>query len=259
MRTFVSILFLLVCAPLFAQDQQPKEYTKFLGRRLQESDPRCIKPEIAKFWDHSKIVITGNGQEPKYAIYAFPPDEGKPSRFKYVLDGKYHLFFGMVGINDTDEFGEKHVPNSALTFRVMGDGQELWKTRPIQERGKLIPFKLDVTDVKELDLFVDCPAGHVYCNAVWFNPVVYSSGSPYDEGEAEKQLRKELQKAATKGDKSDLVIVCQRAIKLAKKAEDQSIASSAKRIALAAAKRTGDARYFNEVKAAIREIGSGKN
>jgi hypothetical protein len=60
-----------------------------------------------------------------------------------------------------------------IRFVVLGDGQLLWGSDPISERHKLQPFKLDVSNVKVLELRAYVPSGSITgAHAAWVDPYV---------------------------------------------------------------------------------------
>lgn len=61
---------------------------------------------------------------------------------------------------------------TALTFRVLGDGRELWKSKPLNEAGSSEPFDVSIVGVDRLELFVDCPGPYDYGHGVWLDPRV---------------------------------------------------------------------------------------
>ncbi|MEX2212929.1 MAG: NPCBM/NEW2 domain-containing protein [Phycisphaeraceae bacterium] len=102
------------------------------------------------------------------ASLAVFPDRDKPAQIAYTIDGKYKTFLGAVGINDIAKD-----PYSEVTFRIMGDGKELWRSRPTKERNKVQPFQVNVTGVKKLELIVAAAGDPGFCNCVWAEPTLH--------------------------------------------------------------------------------------
>jgi hypothetical protein len=84
------------------------------------------------------------------------------------LGKRYRRFKCAAAINDS-ACGRTA---TALTFRIVGDGHELWKSQPLKVTGSSEPFDVDVADVDKLELFVDCPGPHGWGHAVWLEPRV---------------------------------------------------------------------------------------
>lgn len=101
-----------------------------------------------------------------HGLWLAPPEDKKPSRAVYALDKKYRFFQGFVAVADTGSMkGEQTV-----TFRIVGDGKELWKSAELQQAGDYRNFRVDVSEVAKLELFVDCKAEAAGADAVWFEP-----------------------------------------------------------------------------------------
>jgi len=93
---------------------------------------------------------------------------------RYQLDGKYSSLRSAVAVNDSVRVA--HYPGGGmaetpLTFSVLGDGRELWKSRPLQGPGESEPCTVDVTGVRRLELRVYCDLGGA-AHAVWVDPYV---------------------------------------------------------------------------------------
>lgn len=88
-------------------------------------------------------------------------------RVKYAINKQYSRFTGCVRVADSSY----RIP-SPLTFRIVGDGQEPWRSAPVQRRGKADAFDIDVSSVSELALYVDCPGSSEYCTAFYIDPVL---------------------------------------------------------------------------------------
>ena len=60
---------------------------------------------------------------------------------------------------------------SRLTFVVLGDGRELWKSAKV-DPGRPQPCRVRVKGVETLELRVLCPGVWDYAFAVWIDPVL---------------------------------------------------------------------------------------
>jgi hypothetical protein len=90
---------------------------------------------------------------------------------RYQLDGKYTSFHSEAAANDSVRPNTRGMVNSPMTFSVVGDGRELWRSQPIQRAGESEPCAVDVTGVRQLEVRVYCDdAGAAH--AVWVDPYV---------------------------------------------------------------------------------------
>jgi hypothetical protein len=106
------------------------------------------------------------GIDTPHGIWLAPPEDKKPASIVYTLDRKFRFFQGFVAVPDTGAMkGEQ-----AVTFRIVGDGKELWKSADIQTTGVFRNFRVDVSEVTKLELFVDCRAEAAGADAVWVEP-----------------------------------------------------------------------------------------
>jgi ankyrin repeat protein len=106
------------------------------------------------------------GIESPHGLWLAPPEDKKPARAVYTLDRKFRFFQGFVAVPDSGAMkGEQ-----AVTFRIVGDGKELWKSADIQTTGIFRNFRVDVSEVTKLELFVDCRAEAAGADAVWVEP-----------------------------------------------------------------------------------------
>lgn len=96
------------------------------------------------------------------------PSDKSDARVTYDIGRKYLRFKAAVGIRDGTNAGRGS--GSPLTFRVLGDGKELWTSGAIQQCGVTRECDVPVTGVDRLELQVQCP-GSAYCaHAVWVEP-----------------------------------------------------------------------------------------
>lgn len=85
----------------------------------------------------------------------------------YDLDRQYAVFEGLVGLGDNDREVDVFAP---ITFRILGDGQELWTSRPLTVDGASQEFGVVVENVKKLRLEVLCPGSNDFAHACWIEP-----------------------------------------------------------------------------------------
>ena len=80
----------------------------------------------------------------------------------FALDKNYQTLSGEATISDWA--GEGSV--TPLTFRIVGDGKELWRAS-MQKTGEMKPVNVRVSGVTKLELFVDCPGNTHAAQATW--------------------------------------------------------------------------------------------
>jgi hypothetical protein len=144
---------------------------------LQESDARVGWGKFGKRGmlgygvpigrEDSEITVAG--KTAPHGISMVPVDNAF-STVKYRLDGRARKLEGSAGLNDMLP-GEPQ-PFTEATFKVLGDGRELWASRPNNTPGTSEAFRIDVQGIDWLELRVDCP-GRMNCvRAVWLEPRV---------------------------------------------------------------------------------------
>jgi WD40 repeat protein len=90
---------------------------------------------------------------------------------RYQLDGKYTSFHSVAAANDSVRVSSRGMAATPMIFSVVGDGRELWKSRPIQRPGESQPCTVNVTGVRQLEVRVYCDEQGV-AHAVWVDPHV---------------------------------------------------------------------------------------
>lgn len=141
---------------------------------LAELDPTVIV--VNRFPGHDDVrdqirhPHTVGGEMIRHGITAHPivgPD--KPfSRVVFHLGGAYRQLHGCVGIND-----KVSVVPHALTFRLLGDDKELWRSSPTRNGGFGEAFEVDVRNVIDLELRVESAGDPYDAHAIWIDPVLY--------------------------------------------------------------------------------------
>ena len=135
---------------------------------LPERDFLFFMPESeTKLWDGQlrEVPIVVRGQASPYGLYMHPASNDS-AHVAFRLGKPYRRFRGAAAINDS--VGNRTA--TALTFRIVGDGRELWKSSPQKEAGAPASFDVDVTGVEKIELFVDCPGDNGYAHGVWIEP-----------------------------------------------------------------------------------------
>jgi len=108
------------------------------------------------------------GKSSPHTLWAHPPDANSSSHMAFLIDGRFRLLRGEIGIGT----GANHAAAAPLTFRIVGDGKILWHSARLQERDVPISFVVHVAKVKKLELFVDCPGSHASAWALWIDPLL---------------------------------------------------------------------------------------
>jgi hypothetical protein len=103
--------------------------------------------------DSGKVYATG--------LYAHAP-----SRYVFELGGKWKELTGEAGLHTL------HQPFGSVIFIVKSDGHEVFRSGLIKG-GQKAAYKVDVSDVKKLELIVD-PGDEGQHNdwALWLEPVL---------------------------------------------------------------------------------------
>jgi len=111
--------------------------------------------------------IEVQGHRASHALSTHPPPYGS-AYVAYRLEGRYSRFTAAAAISDAAQ----QPSESALVFKVFGDGRLLWQSRPIQQNGASQDCDVDIQDVDVLKLQVECNGGAVFAYAVWIEPQV---------------------------------------------------------------------------------------
>jgi serine/threonine protein kinase len=117
--------------------------------------------------------ILVNGKEFPHGL-SMVPESNTYAGVKYTLAKKAQLFRASVALNDSAGAsgrppGDGRIP-TAVTFQVLGDGKDLWSSKPVDVARRVQECKVDVTGVDVLELRVDCPGSGVNAQAVWLEP-----------------------------------------------------------------------------------------
>jgi hypothetical protein len=117
-----------------------------------------------------RIIVKGVLAKKGLSMHA---PRGGYSFARYQLDGKYTSFHSAAAANDSVRLAPGGMAVSPMTFSVVGDGRELWTSRPIQRAGDSQPCTVDVTGVRQLEVRVSCDLGQEgAAHAVWVDPYV---------------------------------------------------------------------------------------
>jgi hypothetical protein len=107
------------------------------------------------------------GKESPHGIFMHPPPphEGGLASLTYRLGGNFRTFKADVSLRDGPQGSE-----SPVTFAVYGDGQLLWKSRPVLTQADLQTCNITVKGVDRLKIQVSCAGEPRGAHAVWIEP-----------------------------------------------------------------------------------------
>jgi hypothetical protein len=124
-------------------------------------------PGLSPMQMFSSGTVRFRGGKLTHSLWARPFNkENSPSQFTYNLKRDFRQFSGLAALADS---GNSPVP---LTFRILGDDKLLWQSRPMQKSGESETFRVVVSNVLKLDLFVDCPGTTNLAHALWVEPLL---------------------------------------------------------------------------------------
>ena len=123
---------------------------------------------------HDDLKVIFNGVSVQHGL-AMHPLANKPVSVTYDLSEQdASAFRAAVGLADTaGSYRLEH--HLVLIFRVVGDGRELWRSKPVLRAGAPEICNIDIKGVKMLSLHVDCLDDHKWAHAVWVDPVLVKS------------------------------------------------------------------------------------
>ena len=98
------------------------------------------------------------------------PRTNSTGRATYTLNDSYKRMTGRVGVSDHYLLES----STALIFRVLGDGKELWASRQLHLCGDWVAFDVDLSNVKELSLEVICDGENTGAWGGWMDPMLIS-------------------------------------------------------------------------------------
>jgi hypothetical protein len=150
----------------------PFDLTTFTGNRAVLSDAAWTDAKVGwgkvarnHYWFdstiHDGVLFRLAGEFFEKGLYAHAS-----SRYVFPLTGQWKTFTAVVGLQDgADKYG-------SVLFTVRGDGRELYRS-PLMRVGQTENVKVDVSQMKELELLAEGGEGNNHCSwAVWAEPVV---------------------------------------------------------------------------------------
>jgi serine/threonine protein kinase len=114
------------------------------------------------------------GKRSMHGIFMHPPPlpEGGSSKVGYSLGKRFRTFEAEVSLNDLPFRKGDWQCETPVTFSVYGDGQLLWKSRPVSSQADAQRCAVSVAGVDVLTIEVDCPGPPRDAHAVWIEPHV---------------------------------------------------------------------------------------
>src|SRR5262249_19684663 len=116
-----------------------------------------------------EAVLSVGGKRFTNSLSTHPPANGD-AVVKFRLGKAAQEFRVSVAISDSAKD-----PQSPLTFKVLGDGKELWASKPVQAVREVRDCIVTVTGVDVLELRVHCPGNESYAHAVWLDPYIMTT------------------------------------------------------------------------------------
>jgi hypothetical protein len=113
-----------------------------------------------------------------HALSIHPPSKGA-SYVVYNLKREFRTFRATAAILEVGEANAAALQTNALfmgkaytplTFKVYGDGELLWQSRPIEKSGDWQDCSIRVEGVNLLELQVHCPGTNAFAWAAWVDP-----------------------------------------------------------------------------------------
>ncbi|KAF1318254.1 Hect e3 ubiquitin, partial [Globisporangium splendens] len=118
------------------------------------------------------VSVHINGEPRQRCLSTHPPSQGEAFVI-YDLGDAYNRFVGAVGINDDVQNEILQQRSVSVVFSIIGDGKELWHSKPVSEVRQVEKFDLSVRDVRMLELKVTCSGSNHCAHAIWIDPCVY--------------------------------------------------------------------------------------
>jgi hypothetical protein len=123
--------------------------------------------EFGKNGRSKYAAIAVNGTRFGKGLWTHPRDRGSCS-VKYRLSGlDAATFVTKVAINDS---AVRPAIATPLTFQVLGDGEVLWTSPPLREKGNMLECQVGMKGLCVLELRVNCPGRFDSAHAVWLDP-----------------------------------------------------------------------------------------
>jgi len=115
--------------------------------------------------------IMFNGEPSQHGLLTHPPGNGF-AKVRYSLGGKYDRFQTTVAIPRSDQpsHADQRNPASPLTFIVLADGSEIWRSPALSRIGQSSDCDVNISGTQQLELRVRCPGANNWAFAAWIDP-----------------------------------------------------------------------------------------
>jgi hypothetical protein len=95
------------------------------------------------------------------------PNDRHTTRAAFAIGGRASALRGSVALNDSQPDA-----SDPVIFQVVGDGKELWRSRPIKRATGPEVFRVNVRGVKVLEVRATTQGAHWGAHAVWVDPAL---------------------------------------------------------------------------------------
>jgi len=150
-------------ATVFLADLKEEKSAVGYGQLGKKGDLGYVMPGSGE----TRILMQGKHVRNGLSMHA---RSGAPAFVLYRLGGKYHTFVTSAAIMKHPERPEGCV--TPLTFVVLADGRELWKSSAMQKPDQPAECRVDVSGKDWLELRILCPGSHNNATSVWMDPFV---------------------------------------------------------------------------------------
>ena len=146
---------------------------------LQEVEFRTIYNAVNKHGNGSNnTVILYNGVKPAHSLYIHPAT-GQNAFVRYDLNGDYERLRGKVGLaslrKPDGSLSQSDKSASPVIFKVFGDDELLWESKPIQAYGPWLDCDVSVEGVNNLVLTTEALNENFSAHATWIMPELKSA------------------------------------------------------------------------------------
>lgn len=141
----------------------------------EASGPQLVHLPDVKMLGADVLINDGKGnfREERFRGEIYPEvlwahaKDDTPSHYAFELNRQYSEISGKAAINDVQSSARPYKPQ---VFAIYGDRRLLWKSDPMQENKATQPFRLNVSGVKVLHLYVS--GGGFGGHALWMDVVL---------------------------------------------------------------------------------------
>lgn len=165
------------------------------------TDPKPVRPEggaahhlaaldpfeaegVERRGNGHSISISGTQYE--HAICVEPSLRDRVSQISFSLEGKWARLRGVVGITGGEgDVGSTESDQPTATFRIYGDANLLWGSKPLSGGGALEPFEVNVAQLDILALVVESRLTSSDKQPVWGNLQLVTSAEDHSPADGD--------------------------------------------------------------------------